>query len=95
MDIPGNYDGELTVAIRPEGFIPCADGAMGCALLQVEVMGRDTSVLCDHEAFIGENFRAIIDSDDREQLSGKEIRFDLKPNKVFLFHRQTGERIRF
>ena len=95
MELPGTLTGTLTVAIRPEGFVPSPTGSLGCRLLQVEVMGRDTSVLCDHDAFTGENFRAIIDSDDRAQLSGDTVRFDLKPNKVFLFQEDTGARIRF
>ena len=85
---------QVTVAIRPEGFVPCADGALTCGKLQVEVMGRDTSVLCHHDQFTGENFRAILDSDDREKLCGDTVRFTLKPNKVFLFDSVTGARIR-
>ena len=88
-------DGAVTAAIRPEGFIPCADGPLECGLTRVEVMGRDISVVCEHPAFTGESFRAIIDSDDLSTVSGTTVRFALKPNKVFLFRDDTGTRIRF
>ena len=95
MDVPGDYDGHMDIAIRPEGFVPCADGAFRCELKRIEVMGRDISVVCDHPAFVGETFRAIVDSDDLPLLTGSTVRFDLKPNKVFLFREDTGARIRF
>nr|MBQ8244518.1 ABC transporter ATP-binding protein [Oscillospiraceae bacterium] len=95
LDVPGVADQAVTAAIRPEGFVPCADGPMVCAVRRVEVMGRDTSVVCDHPAFAGENFRAIIDSDDMTHISGASVRFRLKPGKVFLFQPQSGQRIRF
>ena len=88
-------DGPVTAAIRPEGFLPASDGSLTCQLKRVEVMGRDTSVVCGHPAFTGENFRAIIDSDDLNKLTGASVRFALKPNKVFLFRPETGQRIRF
>ena len=88
-------DGHVTAAIRPEGFEPAAGGAFRCRLRRIEVMGRDTSVVCDHDAFTGEAFRAIIDSDELKLVSGDTVSFDLKENKVFLFHPETGERIRF
>ncbi len=87
-------DGEVVAAIRPEGFEPNLDGKFTCALKQVEVMGRDVSVVCDHESFTGDTFRAIIDADDMGKIAGTSVRFDLKPNKVFLFDKETGLRIR-
>ena len=94
LDVPAVADGNLVAAIRPEGFVPQADGALCCACRQIEVMGRDTSVVCDHPAFTGSNFRAIIDAEDIAQVKDGNIRFALKPNKVFLFDSQTGARIR-
>ncbi|MBQ3503770.1 MAG: ABC transporter ATP-binding protein [Oscillospiraceae bacterium] len=88
-------DGHVDVAIRPEGFEPAEEGAFRCGLRRIEVMGRDTSVVCDHHAFTGETFRAIIDSDELKLVSGDTVSFDLKENKVFLFRPETGERIRF
>ena len=94
LDVPGAADGELTVAIRPEGFVPSAEGSMICACRQIEVMGRDTSVVCEHPAFTGDNFRAIIDAEDICQVKDGSIRFTLKENKVFLFDKDSGLRIR-
>ena len=88
-------DAPVTAAIRPEGFVPRADGALECTLNRVEVMGRDISLVCGHPAFTGDSFRAIVDSDDLSALSGTGVRFALKPGKVFLFHPETGARLRF
>jgi multiple sugar transport system ATP-binding protein len=89
------YDGPVSVAVRPEGFVPCEDGPLTCGLKRIEVMGRDISVVCDHAHFTGENFRAIVDSDDLSRLTAAAVRFRLKPNKVFAFRKDNGQRIRF
>ena len=93
--VKGVLDREVTVGIRPEGFEPDPEGSLPCGLLSVEVMGRDTSVVATHRAFQGEQIRAIIDSDERPDASLKQVRFRIRPNKVHLFHPETGERIRF
>ena len=95
LDAPCEDTNQIKVAIRPEGFVPCEDGSLVCNLKRIEVMGRDTSVVCDHPHFIGENFRAIIDSGDLSKLTGTSVRFTLKPSKVFVFREDTGARIRF
>ncbi|MBR5125365.1 MAG: ABC transporter ATP-binding protein [Oscillospiraceae bacterium] len=95
MDVPGDYDGHIDIAVRPEGFVPAENGAFTCALKRVEVMGRDISVVCGHPFFTGENFRAIIDSDELKFATSTSISFNLKPHKVFLFREDNGERIRF
>ena len=51
-------------------------------------------IVCDHPSFTGSSFRAIIDSDDIPRITGKTACFDLKPQKVFLFRKDTGARIR-
>ena len=88
-------DGSYDVAIRPEGFIPGETGAFRCDRKRIEVMGRDISVVCGHKDFTGDSFRAIVDSDDLPKLAGTSVRFDVKPNKVFLFLKDSGKRIRF
>ena len=85
-------DGDVVVAIRPEGFLP-GGKTLTCGVKRVEVMGRDTSLVCDHAAFTGEHFRVIVDSDDARGV-GERVCFDLKENKVFLFDKETGARIR-
>ena len=86
-------DGPVTVAIRPEGFEPDVNGSFSCTLRRTEVMGRDISVVCDHNCFTGETFRAIVDSDDLPKLTGEIVRFRLRENKVFLFDPKTSARI--
>lgn len=87
-------DQALIAAVRPEGFIPAAEGVFTCACKQIEIMGRDTSVLCEHPAFTGDNFRAIIDAEDISLVANGQIRFDLKASKICLFDKD-GQRIRF
>jgi multiple sugar transport system ATP-binding protein len=81
-------DGEVTVGIRPEGFEPDENGALVCALTAVEVMGRDITMVCRHEA-CAVPVRAIVDAEH----SGAAARFTLKKNKVFLFDKNSGERL--
>ena len=95
LSVPGAEDGEVTVGIRPEGFILKKDGAFTCTLERVEVMGRDTSVVCTHSSSLNDNIRAIIPAEDAAGASGKQARFDLKPAKVLLFNPKTEERILF
>ena len=94
LDAAGISDQEVYAAIRPEGFELNAGGAFTCGLDRVEVMGRDISVVSSHENAVSETIRAIISAENRLELSGSTVRFDLKPNKVFLFHRETGARLR-
>ena len=95
LDIEGVEDKDVYVAIRPEGFIVDDSGRMNCKLIAREVMGRDSSVVATNEAFIGQNIRAIITSDTKVNTSSENVRFNLKPSKVYLFDRTTEERIRF
>lgn len=87
-------DGDVTAAIRPEGFVPADDGSLTCTLSRVEVMGRDVSMLCAHPACAGESFRAIVDA-DVHPTDADTVRFSLKRSKVYLFDTNTGARIRF
>ena len=95
MAVPGVADGKVTAAIRPEAFDPAADGKMTCKLRRIEVMGRDISVVLEHGSFVGEAFRAIVDSNVLGLLNGTDVKFNLEAKKVYLFHPETGERIRF
>ncbi len=96
LAVPGAPDGEVTVTIRPEGFELEEEGAFTLDLTMVEVMGRDITVVATHPNCKNVNIRAIISSDNRVDEDGdKKVRFALKPHKVFLFDKQTEERIRF
>ena len=92
VDVP---DQAVTVGIRPEGFEISENGTLSCNLNRVEVMGRDISVVSDHPAFQGTAIRSIISAENIQKITGSTVRFDLKPNKVFLFRDDSGERIRF
>ena len=93
LSAEGDFEGAVTVAIRPEGFEPSKEGRFLCDVSRIEVMGRDTSVVCKDDAFTGETFRIIIDSEDLAQI-GAVATFRLKPNKVFLFRQEDGNRVR-
>ena len=95
MDVPGVADQEVFVGIRPEGFVPEDNGALCCKLNNVEVMGRDSSVVSAHSASVNPVVRAIINSDIKVDTSKEEVRFSLKPHKVFVFNKETEERIHF
>ena len=96
LDTPSVGDGPVTVGIRPEGFdIDKEKGVLTCALRSIEVMGRDTSVVANHDAYVGDQLRAIIDSEKRPDENSKEVRFRIRPSKVFLFDPETGKRIRY
>ena len=97
MDCAGVSDREVIVAIRPEGFSLDGDEkqVFTCELSRVEVMGRDMSVVAMHEKCKSPLIRAIIDSDNLKNLNGDKVVFGLKPHKLFIFEKESGERIRF
>ena len=94
LDVTGAPDGVVHVGIRPEGFIPDAKGALVCNLSNVEVMGRDVSIVSTHAASANPTIRSIIDADDTPA-AGKTVSYSLKPHKVFLFGREDEKRIYF
>lgn len=93
MSAEGAPDGEVYVGVRPEGFVLSENGALRCKLSEVEVMGRDITVVASHSELDGVEIRAIINSESRGEVHGDEVRFDLKPNKVYIFDKTTEKRI--
>ncbi len=91
--LDGVREGAVTAGVRPEGFVPDAEGPMVCGLTAVEVMGRDTSIVARHSAAEAE-IRAIVSTEDIPPEGAEQVRFSLKPAKVYLFETETGERIR-
>ncbi len=89
-DVP---DQEVYVGVRPEGFILSENGALHCNLNRVEVMGRDVSVVSTKEESENAAIRSIISAENSVDTSSPVVSFDLKPNKVFLFHKDTQLRI--
>lgn len=88
-------DQEVTVGIRPEGFILQEDGPLTCDLTRVEVMGRDISVVSTHACSENASIRSIINAENIVDSNAKTVHFALKPRKLYLFRPQTGERIYF
>jgi len=95
LPIPGVLDQKVTAAVRPEGFFLSNEGAFCCKLQGVEVMGRDISVVSTHPNSQNAAIRSIIGAENQVDTAAKTVRFDLKPNKVFLFDKETEARIRF
>lgn len=95
LAVPGAPDGKVLVGIRPEGFEPDKDGPVVCGLSRVEVLGRDTSMVCTHPACQKDSLRAIIRSAGEVSAVAGSVRFALRPEKVFLFDCQSECRIPF
>ena len=95
LDVPGVADQEVWVGIRPEGFDLDPNGPMSCALNNVEVMGRDVSIVSRNAASANPVVRSIINADNKVDTSADTVRFSLKAHKVFLFHKETEARIPF
>ncbi len=95
LDVPGVADQAVTVGIRPEGFNLDPNGPFTCDLSNVEVMGRDVSVVSKHANSQNPVVRSIINSDANIDTSATTISYSLKSHKVFIFNKDTEERIRF
>ena len=89
-DLP---DQEVTVGIRPEGFVVDEDGTFSCALKGIEVLGRDISIVASHPAAENASIRAIVGSTRLNQDMTQAVFFSLKTDKVFLFDAKDGSRI--
>ncbi|MCR4561823.1 MAG: ATP-binding cassette domain-containing protein [Bacilli bacterium] len=91
-------DQEVYVGIRPEGFLmadqaPEKDKVLTLNCEQVVTQGRDLTLVCSSEYELNTPLKLIIDSD----IEAKEgpIKFALRKNKVFVFDKDTEERINF
>ena len=109
LKTPGVADQKVFVGIRPEGFIYNPNGEFSCDLTNVEVMGRDVSIISTNPACINVDvsggkaddakaaekpaIRSIIDADTKIDRDANVVTFSLKPNKVFIFNYETQERI--
>ncbi|MBE5782032.1 MAG: ABC transporter ATP-binding protein [Clostridiales bacterium] len=95
MAVKGVADQEVTVGIRPEGFQLDDRGPLQCKPTNVEVMGRDVSIVSTHLASVNPTIRSIINADNKIDISQEYIRYSLKAHKVFIFNKETEERIYF
>ncbi len=95
LHVSGVPDGKIIAAIRPEGYIPDENGSLICQMKNVEVMGRDISIVCTHPDCENTAVRAIVSAENLATLRGTEVHFSLKPAKVHLFDAETEKRVFF
>ena len=95
MDAEGVADQEVVIGIRPEGFNLDENGPFQCKLENVEVMGRDVSVVSTNEASVNPVIRSIINADNKVDTESDIVRYSIKPHKMFVFNKETEERIYF
>ena len=95
LDVPGVADQEVTVGIRPEGFVLDENGPLTCKLSSVEVMGRDVSIVSENAASQNPVIRSIINADNKVDVTAENVKYALKAHKVFIFNKETEERIYF
>ena len=58
-------------------------------------MGRDMSIVATHPASLNPVIRSIINADQKLEIPEGTVSYNLKAHKVFLFNKETEERIRF
>ena len=95
LEIGGVADQEVAVGIRPEGFVLDDNGPLVCKPVNVEVMGRDVSVVSTHPASVNPLVRSIINAGNRFDLGNESVRYTIKPHKIFIFSKDNEERLRF
>lgn len=83
------------VGIRPEGFVPDPNGPLTCHRKNVEITGRDITVVSANQASVNPTVRSIINAEYVTDVSQPLVHFSLCSRKVFLFDRQTEKRIAF
>ena len=81
---------KVNLSVRSESFVLDANGPMACEVTRVYQMGKEEMA---YLTFGGTDFRAYIDSEEGLR-KGDAVRLSLKHRGVFLFDRETGERIR-
>ena len=95
LSLKNTDDRRVFVGIRPEGFVPDPSGTLHCRLKGVEIMGRDISILSTNPASQNPVIRAIVSADTKVDTASETVAFSLKAHKVFLFDRETEQRILF
>jgi multiple sugar transport system ATP-binding protein len=95
MEVKDVQDQEVIIGIRPEGFNLEENGPFQCKLENVEVMGRDVSVVSTNAASLNPVIRSIINSDNKVNEESDVVRYSIKPHKMFVFNKETEERIYF
>ena len=86
----------VLVGIRPEGMVPDMGGALHCGLERVEVQGRDINAVFTNDSLSGWDIkygRAIIPG-ECDIRGDSQVTFAIKPEKLYLFDKDTELRIR-
>ena len=92
METHNIADQEVSVGIRPEGFIVDPNGVFTAEVKNFEVMGRDISIVINHKAQVSEVVRSIVDTSTIAGLTvGQQAKFSIKPNKIFIFSKEGNE----
>ncbi len=91
-DLPGQ---KVYIGVRPEGFIYDPNGPLHCKLSNIEVMGRDVSIVSTNAHCEKPTVRSIVDADTKIDVTAETVNFALKPHKVFIFDKETEERVYF
>ena len=89
-------DGPVFIGIRPEGFLldkeaPEEEKTLTLNCKEVVTMGRDLSLICSSPYLIGDRIKIIIDSDIDAKVG--DIKFAVRPTKIYAFDHETQERI--
>ena len=95
LDVDGVEDQEVYVGIRPEGFILGEEGKLTCTVSGIDVMGRDISIVSTSQSSLNPVVRSIISADEMGKITGSQVKFNLKEHKVFLFNKETEQRVYF
>ncbi|MCR5348480.1 MAG: ABC transporter ATP-binding protein [Bacilli bacterium] len=87
---------EVYVAIRPEGFVLAGEKdkhVLHAKLETVQILGRDVSLVANHELCTKPSFKVIVAAEETENAK-PDLALKVKPNKLFVFDGETEERIR-
>lgn len=83
---------KVYIAIRPEGFLPAYDShTLTIQVNSIITQGKDKSLVASHSDFLGDQIKAIVDSDIA--VSTGTVKLSIRPNKIFLFDHESEERI--
>jgi len=93
MEVSGIADQQVTIGIRPEGFVLDSNGTFHVTLNVAKSVGRETTILCDHPACYGTHVYAIVSSADEPDTQKQLLTFSIRPKKVNIFQLLTDELI--
>ena len=82
---------EVTIGIRPEGFEVSSKGQFEVKVKDIETLGRDISIIAEHEQSQRPAVKIIIDADT--DVKPGMVKLNVKPHKCFVFDKNTEERI--